>query len=485
MGDVFSLFQPREEEANQVLERNVFPAQYENPVPDGRYNLVVIGAGAAGLVAAAGAAGLGAKVALIEKEALGGECLNTGCVPSKALISLAKEGRLDFSEAMVELRKRRAAVAPHDSVQRFVDKGIDVFLGAGHFIGRDEIEVAGRRLKFSKALIATGAKTSIPQALAGIPLGNWLHTHETLFRLTELPASLLIIGSGAVGCEMAQAFARFGSKVDLISSEEGPLLEELPESRRLLAESLEQMGIRRHAVGRDWEFRKMGDRQTFALGNGEIIEPDAVLLATGKRPSFAGLQLAQAGIELADGGLVLNDELRTTNARVYASGDVARVAQFTHAADFLSRNFLRNAFFFGKAKAHDLLIPRVTFTTPEIASVGRIEESDETDAYTVPHDDLDRALVEDERGGFLKIFTQRNSGQIVGATIVGTQAGERLAAVTLAIQNGLSLEKVAATMTPYPTWSDAFRHAADQFQRTKLKPRTLVILRKWFDWLRR
>ncbi len=491
MADASSLFHPQEEEANQTLENEVFPAQHINPAPSGRYNLVVIGGGAAGLVAAAGAAGLGAKVALIEKQALGGECLNTGCVPSKALISLAKQAQFSqnsrsFTEAMVELRRRRAKVAPHDSVERFLGKGIDVFLGEGHFVGRDEIAVAGNRLTFAKALIATGGKTVIPHPLAGIPLGKWLHTHETLFQLTEQPQRLLIIGAGAVGCEMAQAFARFGTKVDLICPGGGPLPAEPPESRRILAESMAEMGIQLHHSGHDWEFHGEDGSRTFRLGSGVSIEPDAVLLATGKAPALNGLRLEAAGVEVANEGLILNEQLRTTNRRIYASGDVAGLAQFTHAADFLSRQFLRNAFFFGRAKSETLLIPRVTFTTPEIASVGEVDEGSPTaDVYTVSHADLDRALVEDETVGFLKVFTKKGSGQIIGATIVGAQAGERLAAVTLAMQNDIPLDKVAATMTPYPTWSDAFRHAADQFQRTKLKPRTVAILERWFRWLRR
>ncbi|MFH1919275.1 MAG: FAD-dependent oxidoreductase, partial [Planctomycetota bacterium] len=351
---------------NRTLIDNVHPGDWTNPEPAGRYNLVVIGAGTAGLVAAAGAAGLGAKVALVERHLMGGDCLNYGCVPSKGIISTGRVAAsvrdaahfgvnvpdgwtVDFGAAMERMRELRAGISGHDSAARFRDLGIDVFLGEGQFAGPDVAEVAGRTLRFSKAVIATGARASAPP-IPGLDEVEYL-TNETVFSLTELPSRIGIVGAGPVGCELAQTFARLGSEVFLVEATHGILPREDPEAAKIVKNSLLRDGVRLLCCGRETKVRKDGAQiRLYLQSHGKTYdEPvDKLLVAVGRAPNVESLNLEAAGVEYdTKAGVDVDDKLRTSNSRIFAAGDVCSRYKFTHAADFMARIVIRNALFKG------------------------------------------------------------------------------------------------------------------------------------------
>lgn len=353
------------DEHNQRLAAHVGGEHWRNPVPASRYNLVVLGGGPAGLVAAAGAAGLGAKVALVEKQWLGGDCLNVGCVPSKALIRAARAvaavrkasaygvllpggWSVDFGAIMERVRRVRADLSPHDSARRFTELGVDVFFGSGRFAGGDKIEVNGESLRFAKAVIATGARAAAPP-IRGLNEVPYL-TNESLFSLTELPRRLGVIGAGPIGCEMAQCFARLGSEVTLVESTRGLLPREDRDASAVIRSVLLREGVQIRGGGKDVVVsqtgRGIGMRcETGSAGwRGEV---DRLLVAVGRAPNVEGLGLESAGIEFGPEGVKVDDFLRTTHPRVFACGDVCSAFQFTHVADFMARLALRNALFGG------------------------------------------------------------------------------------------------------------------------------------------
>ncbi|MDF1824599.1 MAG: mercuric reductase [Verrucomicrobiales bacterium] len=494
------------DEHNQKLESNVHPRDWVDPVPDGKYNLVVIGAGTAGLVAAAGSAGMGAKVALIERDLLGGDCLNVGCVPSKAIIASAHaaasardgarfgvhvpEGvRVDFSAAMERMRKLRADISPHDSAERFRGLGIDVFMGAARFTGVDSVKVNGQELKFSKAVIATGARASAPP-IDGLDEVDYL-TNETLFSLTELPRRFGIVGGGPVGVEMAQTFGRFGSEVTLFTTRSGILPREDPEGGRLVADELERDGVTIKDSGATLCVSK-NDDGTIALrdraGAADEVVVDQLLIAVGRAPNVNGLGLEEAGIEYdLKSGVQVDDHLRTTNRNVFAAGDVCSRFKFTHAADFMARNVIRNALFGGRARTSDLVIPWATYTTPELAHVGPTRDElerrkDDLDVYRVNLSGVDRAILEGETGGFVKIYTKKGKDRIVAATIVSSHAGDLISQVSQAMVAGVGLGKIGSTISPYPTQGEAIRKAGDLYARTRLTPFIAKLLKKWLEF---
>ena len=342
---------PPDDVHNRSLLANVHPADWVNPRPKARYHLVVIGAGTAGLVSAAGAAGLGARVALVERHLMGGDCLNVGCVPSKALI-----------------RSARAAA----DVRRAGEFGVDVFLGEGRFQGPDTIAVGGGTLRFRKAVIATGARAVAPP-IPGLAEAGFL-TNETVFSLTELPARLAVIGAGPLGCELAQAFARFVSKVSLLEAGRGILPREDRDAVARVQPSLLRDGVE---ILPTCKILKVERRAQEKLIYWECpdspgrLQVDEILLGAGRAPNVESLNLHAAGVEFdARGGVRVNDRLQTTNARIYAAGDVCSRFKFTHAADAMARIVIRNALFLGRAKANSLTIPWCTYTSPEIAHVG-------------------------------------------------------------------------------------------------------------------
>ncbi|MGF1613678.1 MAG: mercuric reductase [Gammaproteobacteria bacterium] len=492
---------------NLELERNVHPPEWINPTPSGRYHLVVIGAGTAGLVTAAGAASLGARVALIERELMGGDCLNVGCVPSKALLGSAHRAGLvrnagalavsvrdgyevDFPAVMERMRRIRARISHHDSVQRFTRLGVDVFLGEGRFTGRNRIAVGDRTLSFSKAVIATGARATAPP-ISGLKGIDYL-TNESLFSLTELPKRLGVIGAGPIGCEMAQAFARLGSYVHLIEARHGVLPKEDPEASELVRASLIRDGVQMLCCGKGMRLGLENDGIHLALGShGQSFDVtvDRLLVAVGRRPNIEALDLEAAEIKNDSRGVIVNDRLQTSNSHVFAAGDVCSAYQFTHAADFMARIVIQNALFKGRAKFSALTIPWCTYTSPELAHVGiTVRQAEEQgvnlDTYTQPLSEVDRAILEDETEGFVRIHTLKGRDRIVGATIVAAHAGDMISHLTFAMTHGLGLKKLGATIHPYPTQAEAIRKLGDQYNRTRLTPLVKGLFRRWLAWTR-
>lgn len=472
---------------NAALVHHVHPPDWNNPTPSGRYNLVVVGGGTAGLICAFGAAGLGAKVALIERAYLGGDCLNFGCVPSKALLAAAgraraanRSGPEAFTEAMEEVRRLRAEIGAHDSAKRLTDAGIDVFFGDACFVDKQTIVVEGTPLRFRRAVVATGARAAVPP-IRGLAESKFL-TNETVFELTELPRRLLILGAGAIGCELAQAFARLGSIVTVFDTAPRPLPRESPEASRILSERLKADGVTLEMSAS--VVRVEGT--TFVLGDGREPAGDAVLVATGRTPNIDGLGLAAAGVSF-DGrtGLVVDDRLRSTNRRIYAAGDVASHHKFTHAADAMARIVLRNALFGGRARVSRLTMSWCTYTSPEIAHVGMTAVEAEAAGdrvITLTHglDHTDRAVVDGTPVGFASAFVDRKSGRVLGATMVAPHAGESIGEMALVVTNKLSISAVGATIHPYPTVAEAWKRLADQFARTKFKPWIARLLARVF-----
>ncbi len=494
------------DEHNQTLEANVHPPDWSNPTPAGRYNLVVIGAGTAGLVAAAGAAGLGAKVALIERSLMGGDCLNVGCVPSKGVISAARiaatvrnasefgvevpEGvNVNFAAAMERMRKLRARISPNDSAARFRDLGIDVYFGQGRFVDSNTIDVDGTKLNFKRAVIATGARAAAPP-IAGLDGVKYL-TNESVFSLTELPQRLGVIGAGPIGCELAQSFAQLGSKVLLVESEHGILPREDREAAEIVQKVMLRDGVRLLCCGRKLEIKNEGGiRLTVESHDKSYDEPiDQLLVAVGRAPNVENLNLEGVGVDFDKKGVKVNDRMQTTNSRIYAAGDICSPYQFTHAADFMARIVIQNALFKGRKKSSALKIPWCTYTTPEISHVGLYEheakeQGVEVDTYVQHLSDVDRAILEGEDDGFVKVHVKKGTDQIVGATIVARNAGDMISEITLAMTHGLGLGKIGSTIHPYPTQAEAIRRLGDQYSRTRLTPFVKSLFNKWLAWTR-
>jgi len=476
---------------NRALVARVHPPDWVNPEPAKRYNLVVIGGGSAGLISALGAAGLGARVALVEKRLLGGDCLNFGCVPSKALLASAARAQAGgwggpeaFAPAMDRLRRLRSEIAKHDSAERLRNAGIDVFLGAGKFVGKSTLQVGDRLLRFRKAVIATGARASIPP-IPGLSECGYL-TNERLFELTELPRQLHIIGAGAIGCEMAQAFVRLGAQVSLIEMEDRVLPIEDPEASAIVGKQLEAEGVELlHSTS---VVRVEPGR--LILGDGREPHWDALLVATGRSPNVEGLGLQEAGVAYdGRGGVVVDDHLRTTNRRIFAAGDVASRHKFTHAADAMARIVIRNALFGGRAKVSDLVMPWSTFTSPEVAHVGMTSAEaeamgDKVATYTASLDHVDRAILEDGVAGYARVHVEARSGRVLGATLVSAHAGESIGEMALAITSKLPLSAVGNTIHPYPTVAEVWRRLAGEHMKTKLKPWIARLFATIFRWAR-
>ncbi len=492
---------------NQKLISNVHPADWKNPTPAPRYNLVVIGAGTAGLVTAVGAAGLGAKVALIEKHLMGGDCLNVGCVPSKAIIRAARaaaavreaEGfgidvpagtNINFGKVMERMRRLRADISPHDSARRLSELGVDVFLGAARFTGADSIEVAGQTLRFAKAAIATGARAAAPP-IPGSKEVPYL-TNETLFTLTELPKRFGVIGAGPIGCEMAQAFACFGSKVYLVEAEHGILPREDRDAAEIVQKSLVADGVRLLCCGKELNLARdpAGIRmRAESHGKAYDLTVDQLLVAVGRAPNVEGLGLETVGVEFDRKGVKVNDRLQTTNPRIYACGDICSPYQFTHAADFMARIVIQNALFMGRAKASALIIPWATYTSPEIAHVGLYEQDAKAqgidlDTFTQELSNVDRAILDGETNGFVRVHVRKGSDEIVGATVVAAHAGDLIAELTLAMKGKVGLKTVGGTIHPYPTQAEAIRKTGDLYGRTRLTPLVKKLFNKWLAWRR-
>jgi len=487
---------------NERLVEHVHPPHWRNPDPADRYHMVVIGGGTAGLVSAAGAAGLGARVALVERHLLGGDCLNVGCVPSKAVIRAARAWRDaaagaqfgagatrdsgDFAKVMERMRRLRASIAPHDGAVRFRDLGVDVFLGHGRFTDSHTISVDGTALRFRRAVIATGAR-AVPLPIPGIVDAGYL-TNETVFELVERPESLIVIGAGPIGCELAQAFARFGTRVTLLEQANHMLPREDSDAAAIVEQSmvLDGVGFEPGVDIRSVENTPAGKRVIFErVGVRHSVKADEVLLSVGRAPNVEDLGLDVAGVDLDAAGVKVDDRMRTTNRRVFACGDVASRYKFTHAADAQARIVIQNALFFGRARASRIVVPWCTYTSPEIAHVG-MYESDAAragialDTVTVELSDVDRAVLDGQTDGLLRVHLKKGTDRIVGATLVAEHAGETIGELCLAITAGVGLSKIAATVHPYPTQAEIIKKAADTWRRTKLTSTVQKIFETWF-----
>ena len=494
---------PPMDEHNRRLAANVHPGDWVNPEPAARYNLVVIGGGTAGLVAAAGAAGLGAKVALVERHLMGGDCLNYGRVPSKALISASRAAArvrdagafgvrvpdgvsVDFPAVMERLRRLRADISKNDSAARFKSLGVDVFVGRGRFTGSDAVEVDGKTLRFSMAVIATGARAAdLP--IPGLRESGAL-TNETVFNLTELPKRLLVIGAGPIGVEMAQAFARLGSQVTLFEAMHGLLTKEDQDAADIVRKSLARDKVEFLCCVDIEGVERSGSATTARFkskhGPSGAKEFDAVLVGVGRAPNVEGLGLDAAGVAYDKAGVKVDDHLRTTNPRIYAAGDVCLAPKFTHTADFAARIVIQNALFMGRKRFSALTIPWCTYTDPEIAHVGLYEKEAlakglKVRTFVQKFEDVDRAVLDGEAEGFVKVHVEDGTDRILGATIVASHAGDMISEISVAMNNGVGLAGIGATIHPYPTQAEAVRKLGDAYNRTRLTPFAKSALGAW------
>jgi pyruvate/2-oxoglutarate dehydrogenase complex dihydrolipoamide dehydrogenase (E3) component len=500
---------PPMDEHNQKLVSYLHPPDWVNPQPASSYNLVVIGAGPAGLIVAAGAAGLGAKVALIEKHLMGGDCLNVGCVPSKALIRASRtvgeiwnaskfgvhvsEGaEVDFAAVMERLRRIRAGISDVDSVQRYQAKlGVDVFLGSGRFTSNNTVEVAGQTLRFKKAVIATGARALQPQ-ITGLHEAGYL-TNETVFNLTERPQRLAVIGAGPIGCELAQAFRRLGSEVVLLHKNAQILDKEDADAAKIVQQAFVREEIQLILESQIERVEKTNAGKVIyykSQGKEASVTVDEIIVSIGRSPNVEGLNLEAVGVEYdTQTGVFVNDNLQTTNPRIYAAGDICMKHKFTHAADFAARMVIQNTLFFGRKKLSALTIPWCTYTNPEIARVGLGDRELQAagidiDTFLIPFDQVDRAIIDGEEEGFVKVHVKKGSDKILGATIVARHAGDMISQITLAMVNNIGLGKIASTIQPYPTQAEAIRKAGDAYNRTRLTPFVKNLFNRWLAWTR-
>jgi len=493
---------------NETLLANVHPPDWVNPAPAPRYNLVVIGGGAAGLVSAAGAAGLGGKVALVERRLLGGDCLNYGCVPSKAIIrssrlvadfrDAARFGlhvppgtEVDFAGVMERMRLLRAALSRHDAARRFRELGVDVFLGEARFSGPRSVEAAGRTLNFSKAVIATGARAVDPR-VPGMAEAGYL-TNETVFSLTARPRRLLIMGGGPLGCELAQALQRLGCRVSLLHKYDRLMNREDADAAHLVQQVFIREGIHLILAAKPIEVVKTDGGKLVryqSAGQPGEIEVEEILAGAGRAPNVENLGLEEAGVRYDKReGVVVNDRLQTTNRRIYAAGDVCLHYKFTHMADATARIVIQNALFWGRQKVSALTVPWCTYTDPEVAHVGINEAEAEKQGIPIqtfikPLSEVDRAILDGEAEGMVKIHVKRGTDRILGATIVARHAGEMISEITLAMVGKMGLGAVAAVIHPYPTQAEAIRQTGDLYNRTRLTPFVKKLFARFLAWRR-
>lgn len=497
-----------DDEHNKEFQHNVHPLEWRNPRPAKSYNLVVIGGGTAGLVSAAGAAALDAKVALVERQFMGGDCLFAGCVPSKALIRASRayaevsksyefgirgahRAEVDFPSTMERMRRLRSQISLHDSAMRFSEMGVDVFLGHGQFVSRNKIEVEGNYLQFKKAIIATGARPA-QLHVDGIAEVGYL-TNETVFNLTRAPRHLAVIGGGPIGCELAQVFRRFGCKVTLFHNNPHILDREDEDAAEIIQQVFIREGIElvlncniKQVVKEDLRKVILYEKQ----GSIHNLMVDEILVGVGRTPNIEGLKLEAAGVEYDNRkGVLVDDYLQTSNRNIYAAGDICLPYKFTHTAEAAARIVIQNALFHGRKKFSTLTIPWCTYTDPEIAHVG-IYERDvknrkiKVDTFIRYLGDVDRAVIDGQDEGFVKIHTKAKSDKILGATIVANHAGDMISEISLAMVGNLGLELISTVVHPYPTQAEAIRQVGDLYNRTRLTPFIKRIIERWLSWSR-
>ncbi|MBA3656469.1 MAG: FAD-containing oxidoreductase [Gemmatimonadaceae bacterium] len=486
-------------DSDRAWRANVSPENWTNPVPRDKYDLVVIGAGTGGLVTSAIAAALGARVALIERHAMGGDCLNVGCVPSKALLRASRawadarggrfgapqaQGDGDFAEAMKHMRRTRAKISAVDSADRYRGMDIDLFFGQAQFKSRDQIAVGDAVLRFRRAVIATGSSPAVPP-IAGIHETPFL-TNETIFDLQTRPRHLLVVGGGPIGCELAQAFRRLGADVTVLERGERILAKDDADAAAVVARALAVDGV---VVRTGVELELVSKRGTdvvVRLSGGEEVRGDSILVAGGRTPNTQGLDLELGEIVFDKKGVTVDQHLRTSNHSVYAVGDVAGSFQFTHVADAHARMVVRNALFFGRQRMDSLVVPWCTYTSPELAHVGmstdQLANVKGLRSITVPLEQVDRATLEGDSDGFCRLHLVGD--KIVAATMVADRAGDIIAIVAAAMTNGLGVSALGKSIFPYPTEAEALRRAADAARRGSLTPGRKRLLSKFFGLFR-
>ena len=459
------------------------PTDYQNPQPQPRYHLVVVGAGPAGLISAIGAAGLGAKVALIERHRMGGDCLNVGCMPSKALLAFSKQRGADFQHAFAWLREVRAGIAPHDSVERYTEAGVDVFLGDASFNVAGQICVGDTPLNARRIALCTGASAAIPP-IPGLVESRPL-TNETIFDLPSPPSSLAILGAGAIGCELALALSRLGVSVSLFEMAERVLPLETPLASQAVAMALESSGVDLY----------LGQGVSAVKGSGTVvvgdqeIECESILVALGRKPNTDGLNLGAAGVSVDQQGFVVtNAKLQSNNKRIFAAGDCTARQQFTHHADAQARALIQNALFAPTASVDALIVPHCTYTDPEVASVGANPERLEKSAIAFDRFEFDLSELDRSRSDpdsqvrpvqHAEVYTQKGSDKILGATIIGHDAGELIAPICLMMSNGLGLSAAQKTIFSYPTRSEYLKRLGDAYNRNRMTPKVARLFRWW------
>lgn len=464
------------------------------------YDIVAVGGGTGGLVTAAGAAYLGAEAALVEKDALGGDCLWTGCVPSKALLASARLAhamrhasrlglrgaapRHAFGEVMDRMRSARARVAEHDDPERFREMGVDVHFGRARFVDRGTLEVEGvGTIRSPRIVVATGAVPAVPP-IPGLDDAGFL-THETALESDVLPDEIVVLGAGPVGLEFAQVYARLGAEVTVVEMAPEILPVEDPDVGAALRRVLEDEGISFRTGWKAEEAEVVDGRKQVRGPGGEVLRCDEIFVATGRTPCTEGLEPERAGVETDGAALRVDETLRTSAAGIWAVGDVTGGPQFTHLADHMAKTALRNALFPFSTRLDDSAIPRVTYTDPEVARVGLgRKEAEGRGARVHRYDlhDLDRAIADGRTEGFVEIAADRK-GRILGATILGAGAGDLLQPVVLAMKHDLTLADLSDTVHPYPTMVEGVKRAADAYQRSRLEGTGGRILRKVVSWL--
>lgn len=454
------------------------------------YDIIVIGGGSAGLTVASGSQKFGLKVALIDKEKLGGDCLNYGCVPSKTLIQSAKVVSLirrakefglnetpvsfDFANVMSHVHDVINKIGENDDPERFKKMGMDVIFGEPKFLSPMELEINGRKIKGKKFVITTGSRSFAPP-IEGLKETGFI-THVEAFHLKALPQSLIIIGGGPIGIEFCQAFARFGSDVTVIEMMDRVLSKEDEDISKALEEILTKDGVKLYTRTKAKRvFTENGKKSVLCERNGQEItfRVDEILVAIGRTPNVEGLNLEAAGVEYNKKGIVVNDRLQTTAKNIWACGDVVGHYLFTHTAEYQAGIVVRNALFRLPAKVDYSVVPWTTFTDPEVAHIGMTEaEAKEKgikySVYKHHYSDVDRAVTEVEGLGFIKIITTGWKGRIIGAHIIGPNAGELIHELVIAIKSGLTVKDISSTIHVYPTLALGTRQTTDLYFREKL-----------------
>jgi pyruvate/2-oxoglutarate dehydrogenase complex dihydrolipoamide dehydrogenase (E3) component len=468
------------------------------------YDVVIIGGGSGGLVVASAAAQLNAKVALVEKDRLGGDCLWFGCVPSKSFLHASRVAHevktssrfgiystppdIQFSEAMGHVQKVISTIQPHDSPERFESLGVEVIFGEGEFKDENTFTVNGRDLQARAFVVSTGSRPKVPP-IEGIEQAGFL-TNEQVFSLKERPESLAVIGAGPIGCELGQAFHRLGSQVTMISSRNHILPKEDPEAAKVVEEQLEADGINLIRGKRADKVEVIDGKKHLWVGDEKVVV-DEILVSSGRVPNVVSLNLEAAGVNYNEKGVIVNQKLQTSNKRIYACGDVIGGYQFTHVAGYEAGIIVQNALFFPSAKADYRVIPWATFTEPELARVGLTEEQarkrygDKIEVLKQDFADVDRAQAEGATAGFAKIITTPK-GQILGAHIVGPSAGELIHEVILAMKNKLPVSALTGMIHIYPTLSEVNSKAALQLKKRNYAKNNFLqnTLRRLFGFLR-